>query len=293
LAVVFLYRKTPHIPIKGLKKGTGNSDLDNIIATGGYSYDPQQDIFFSTMDAWQRNFGYCRLYDEAAAPIRLIMDCEPIYFDYNGKHWLIEFWKGQYGITSGGEVGIYATEGPNLNIPGIFMGTFYNSVTDDERIQMSFTLKKDKKILFKREELHWWLTGFKLGEFSEPSQLTMDINITFNEKNMLDAFIDGLKEADYSTDDFDVDGNTISIKYDKPHVSQPLSRTEFIESSAQKKNELNCKRYQDITGNFNKLSDKIKAIKKLAPDIYEEIEHIGKFKELYNAYDSIKDYLIE
>jgi hypothetical protein len=91
LAVVFVYRKVPHLPNLGVKKGTGNEDLDKIIAIGGYSYDPQQDIFYSNMDAWQREFGYCRLYDEAATPLRLIMDCEPIYFDFKEKHWLIEF----------------------------------------------------------------------------------------------------------------------------------------------------------------------------------------------------------
>ena len=28
--------------------------------------------------------------------------CLPVYFDYGGKTWLMEFWKGGYGITAGG-----------------------------------------------------------------------------------------------------------------------------------------------------------------------------------------------
>ena len=35
------------------------------------------DIFYSLNDCWQRDFGYCRLYDEACAPLAMIIDCEP------------------------------------------------------------------------------------------------------------------------------------------------------------------------------------------------------------------------
>jgi len=60
-------------------EGTGNDELDKAIEIAGYSYDPKQDIFYSTMDPWQRDIGYCRLYDELAAPLGMIIDCEPIY----------------------------------------------------------------------------------------------------------------------------------------------------------------------------------------------------------------------
>ena len=58
----------------------------------GYIYDPHRDIFYTHINAWQRDMGYTRLYDEAAAPTSMIIDCEPIYFEYNNKRWLIEFW---------------------------------------------------------------------------------------------------------------------------------------------------------------------------------------------------------
>ncbi len=41
-----------------LPQGTGNAELDKAIEIAGYSYDPKQDIFYSTMDPWQRNVGY-------------------------------------------------------------------------------------------------------------------------------------------------------------------------------------------------------------------------------------------
>ena len=97
-----------------------NRDLEPF----GFAYDLYQDSFYSLMNPWQRKFGYCRLYDEACAPLSMIIDCEPIRFKYKGRKFLIEFWKGQYGMTTGGEVGIYYTDGPDLNIPGVFNGTF-------------------------------------------------------------------------------------------------------------------------------------------------------------------------
>ena len=81
--------------------------LEEIIHNLGYGYDKWQDIFYSKLNGWQRDMGYCRLYDEVAAPMSMIIDCEPIYFEYDNKKWLIEFWKGQYGMTTGCEVGVY------------------------------------------------------------------------------------------------------------------------------------------------------------------------------------------
>ena len=78
-------------------------DINDDLEPYGFAYDSETDDFYSTMYPWQRQFGYCSLYDEAAPALSLIFDSEPIYFDYKGKHWLIQFWKGQYGVTTGAE----------------------------------------------------------------------------------------------------------------------------------------------------------------------------------------------
>lgn len=91
-------------------------DLNNMLKTYGYSYDVKQDIFISNHDAWQRAMGYTRIFDEAAAPMSMIIDCEPIYFEYDNKRWLIEFWKGQYGMTTGCEIGVYYTNYPDIRL---------------------------------------------------------------------------------------------------------------------------------------------------------------------------------
>jgi len=37
-------------------------------------------------------------------------------------------------------------------------------------------------------ELHWWLTGFKWGVMSDPSQLSVDLSIKLKDDAMRDAF---------------------------------------------------------------------------------------------------------
>lgn len=267
-------------------QGTGNEELDKAIALAGYAYDPNQDIFYSVMDPWQRNVGYCRLYDEAAAPWGMIIDCEPIYFEYGEKKWMIAFWKGQYDLVTGGEIGIYA-EAFELSIPGLFSGTFYKAATDAECLQMSYTLKRDGVTLFSREGRHWWLTGFKLGEFSEPSDLTMDVSITFDDNLMCTAFLNAFREVGYSDNEFSVNGNTVSFIFATPLSPQPFTRTAATDWIIQRKNELLCKKYQEITGEQLTFPEKLKAIEEQAPDIYQKVMKLGKNQLLFDKYQEI------
>lgn len=240
-----------------LPQVTGRAMLDKLIAFFGYAYDSNQDIFYSTMDSWQRNVGFCHLYDEAGAPLSMIMDCEPVYFEYGGEKWLIEFWKGQYGMVTGGEIGVY-TGGIDVKILGVYNDTFYNCAGDDDLLEMSYTLKKNGNTLFTREGKHWWLTGFKLGEFSEPSELLMDISITLKDEIMRDAFLAGFSTAGYSDAEYNVVGNTVSFTFNIPRTSQPSTRTRATDWIIQRKNELLCNMYQEIisAGKTNQSSEK-------------------------------------
>lgn len=70
-------------------------NLNQFLLPTGFQYNSANDYFYAAMDCWQRSCGYCRLYDESAASFSMVIDSEPIYFDYGGRRWLIEFWKGQ------------------------------------------------------------------------------------------------------------------------------------------------------------------------------------------------------
>ena len=266
-------------------KGTGNDELDKAIEIAGYSYDPKQDIFYSNMDPWQRDIGYCRLYDELAAPLGMIIDCEPIYFEYLEKEWMIGFWKGQYDLVTGGEIGVY-TRAFDLNVLGFLSGGYYDCVSNRDLLKMSYTLKKNGKTLFTREGKHWWLTGFKLGEFSEPSELTMDINITLHNVIMRDAFVAGLWNAGYSLDEFSRDGPTISFKFASPHTPPPITRIPATDRIIQRKNQLLCEKYLEITGTSNTIQDKVKAVEEQSPKMYDKIKKTWQSKELYEMFSA-------
>lgn len=276
---------------KGFGKVTGDPLLDAAIKTAGYSYEPRQDIFYSNMNAWQRNMGYCRLYDEAAAPLGMIIDCEPIYFEYKGKRWLIEFWKGQYDLTTGCEVGVYTTDKPDLNIPGVFTGTFFESASNEDRLKIVYYLKKNGDILLARKDKHWWLTGFKLGEFSQPYELSMRISITLKDKEMLNAYLKGLTNAGYNKNEILVNGTTVDVRFTNPRTPQPSTRTRDTDMIIQRKNRMLCKMYEDITKPYDNFPDKMNALREQSPDLYKEVLKMGKNIQLFNVFGKIKDHI--
>jgi len=257
----------------------------------GFAYDPSNDLFYSLMDCWQRKFGYCRLYDEASALFSMIIDCEPIYFRYRDKKWLLEFWKGQYGMTTGAEVGIYYTSKPDLDIPGIFKGTFYHCVKDEDRINMSFILRKNGNILFTRTGYHWWLTGFKLGEFSQPSELAMDIILDLHDREMTEAFVRGLKEAGYSESEYGVRGRRVYVHFDKPHTPQPSTRNALTVSIMQRNNRSFCEAYQYLTQAYTNTLDKLSYVKQQSPQMYNQIMNMGKPHQVFEGYNRIQRFL--
>lgn len=299
VATVFYFKKKKkkkHEVIHPISEVLGNvperiNELNQEIKTFGFAYEEYQDIFYSLMNPWQRSLGYCRLYDEACAALSMIIDCEPIPFEYNGRRWLIEFWKGQYGMNTGGEVGIYYTTGPNLNIPGLFNGTFYFCVKDEDCINMSYVFRKNGNILFTRSGYHWWLTGFKLGEFSKPSELSMDITLELYDRKMANAFIASLKKAGYKEDEYFVQGRIVKVHFSKPHTSQPLTRTAFTDFIMQRNNERLCNSYNYLTEEYTDTIDKLEIARNESPNLYNQMINFGKPKAVYDSYNNIKSYI--
>lgn len=262
-----------------------NSQLEDV----GFLYHPGQDIFYSTKNNWQRKFGYCQLYDEAATPLGIIFDCEPIYFEFHGKKWLIELWKGQYGIATGAEIGVYNTKAPDLNIPGIFNGTFYECAKDPDCLPIRYSLKKNGKTIFTRKDTHWWLSGFKLGEFSSPSELSMDIAITLKNKDMCTAFIRALRKTGYKASEYKVRKNTLSFIFSVPHSSQPFTRTPLAEQLMQQSNQNLCKLYHSITKDYSTTLDKLAYLYTTFPRMYLKIIKLGRTKDCYQKYNELKE----
>ena len=54
--------------------------INETLESAGFAYDPKKDIFYSTMDCWQRKMGYCKLFDKGSPLFNMVIDCEPIPF---------------------------------------------------------------------------------------------------------------------------------------------------------------------------------------------------------------------
>ena len=199
------------------------------VYAAGFEYDPEQQIIYSRMDALQRQFGYAYGYDKVALlTMNAAIDCEPIFFEYKNKVWMIELWKGQYGLETGCEIGIYNRDPNNNPIHYEILdktigarsydsnphhGLFFDCAKEDEMLDMSYTLYRDDKPLFTRADKHWWLTGFKWGVFSDAAKLRMDINIKFDDPDMQAAFVGAIKSMNYSCDE---SGKSVHFVFSSP-----------------------------------------------------------------------------
>jgi len=246
-------------------------NFENIYNELGFAYDKNQDIFYSEIEAWQREYGYCRLYDEAAITMGMVIDCEPIKFEYNSKQWLAELWKGQYGMTTGAEIGIYYRTDKEI----------YQSLKNDELIPMSVTLLKNNRKIFKRAQKHWWLTGFKLGEFSTPEELSALYQIKFPDRKMAQAFEEAAINIGYSSEDLYRRKSIVQIYMTTPKTQQPFSRTPIAEEIVLANSRNLCEAYNDIVDESMNAQQGIELIKEKKPELLKSFLETGRVRGLY------------
>lgn len=190
--------------------------LNKLIEPFGFAYDSCENIFFSTTKAWQRQFGYRAFFDRAASRFNMVFDCEPVYFDYDGRTWLIEFWKGQYGINIGAEIGIYHAD--KLLKPGQYAHAQFDTAVESEMLPLSMKLERRKKRLFALEKEHWWLAGFHMGTYTEPQELVMYASLTFPNTTMMYSFTRSLQAMGYDSCNFCTCDHTVSFTFARPHT---------------------------------------------------------------------------
>lgn len=183
-----------------------------------YKYSYRDDYYYvDSPNAWQRHFGFNKMYDFIAPYILLEYDYARVHFEYEGKDWMIQLWKGQYGMVFyGGEVGIYLKDHSDKKDNAF---TTYKCADKDNWLTMQTNLYHDKKL--KGDYVHefstptektWWSTGFKPGHLlkEEPAkELRLTGTITLKDEEMTKAFSDGLKECGFKqvekTDDLQID----------------------------------------------------------------------------------------
>ncbi|MBD5393597.1 MAG: DUF4474 domain-containing protein [Lachnospiraceae bacterium] len=249
--------------------------LNGIIAPFGYSYVLSQDIFTSRIDAWQRDFGYCALYDKAASHFSMVFDCLPVYFDYQGRTWLIEFWKGQYGINTGCEIGVYYAD--RILSKDELQRTLFQCADNENMLKLSFTLTRNNDRLADLYAKHWWLTAFRMGCFSEPADLSLQASISFKSSEMANAFFNGLIDAGYSRESICICCNTVRFIFDKSGNTYSTFQKIRIRM-VQWMNRFFCKIYLFVTRPFDLSIDRLLYLYYYLPFAFRKMLRIRKYK---------------
>lgn len=227
--------------------------LNELIAPFGFSYEPRQEVFTSRVDAWQRREGYEALFDNLASKFHMVIDAFPVYFDYRDKTWMIEFWKGQYGINTGAEIGVYHA---NRRIPEEQRRkVHYNAVSDEEMPLIGMRLERKYRRLFAGKAFHWWFTAFRMGMFSEPEDLILRSSITFCDPAQAKAFGEGLLKAGCPKSRFRVRNRRVTVLFDWTQSHTGFEK--FYRRFVQKCNRIYCRLYQLATLPFTKTSDRM------------------------------------
>ena len=279
LIIFFCHRKK--IAIRRTKCSTEEEKLSYVnmaLYPFGFEFDYCQDIVISLKDSWQRDVGYTDLYDLKAPFFNMVMDAEPIFFEYEGKEYRIEFWKGQYGITTGAEVGVYVRDNHYYK-----KHAFYRAAYDCEMLDICFSLYKNC-LLFSREDRTWWLTGFDVGEFSCPSNLAMKVCVNFPNRCMRNAFVEGLLRAGYTSNKIDCCENYVCFDYCRPLNYKLNHRHKILKFFMQCINKINCSIYMFITRPFNRTLDKLTYLRFLAPCIYRFIIRLSIPRRKHKKY---------
>ena len=170
-----------------------------------YQYSYVDDYYYTNdKEAWQYNFGFGKIYDLASPYLLLEYDYVRIFFTYEDKDWMLQMWKGQYGmIFYGGEIGIYNR--PHAD-DGVNEWTFFNCPAEEDWLKMEMTLyHQDTDGKWNREftreyDYYWWCTGFKNGHLrqEEPAdELRLTGRITLKDKEMTKLVSDGLAECGF------------------------------------------------------------------------------------------------
>jgi len=136
-------------------------------------------------------FGFNIFFDIFSPLALMFLDTLRFPFEYDGKEYMIQFWKGSYYlISNGGEISLY--ERP--------LGQFLQwDPSDTNHLEMTMRIYQGDRLLLDFGTHHWWLGGFRFGSPSSlpvlpAKDLRMAGAITFEDPGMRDAFWGAFQE---------------------------------------------------------------------------------------------------
>lgn len=176
----------------------------------GFAYDAKYGVFYATGAGWQRTVGYTELYDRLAVVAFMPLDTIRIKFNYDGMQWMVQLWKGYYGLVLAGcETGFYNRPGDTPEDQ-----TTYNVVSEEYHQEMSCRFHYGLSS-FNRYSKTWWLTGFSPAVQTSPAttipKMRVENTINFTDVGLMNAFIEGLEGVDHIFQNYD--GKTRTFRF--------------------------------------------------------------------------------
>jgi len=167
--------------------GLTDEEMEQALKLLSYKLDANG-IFYIEHPRWAE----CHIYDLSNPEIQLVYGTVHVEFGYGGKDWLVQMWKGRYGLVLlGGEIGVY-------NRPAGQTAEPYCSALEEEELLLAMDIYQhnfktgETEYLFTRgPQPDWWLTGFVPGSFYEwnkKSEIIMVADIQFPNEEMLRTF---------------------------------------------------------------------------------------------------------
>lgn len=195
-----------------------------------YRYNYVDDVYYTDdKQCWQKNFGFARIYDILAPYVAMEYDYARVFFTYEEKDYMVQFWKGQYGLVFyGGEIGIYSKAASDKKVN---MFTFFKVAEEEDWPMMELSLYHQKingqwEHEFTREyDRYWWCTGFKAGVLRgwEPAdELRLESRVTFKNEEFAQLVAQGLRDCGFAEaaskdriglDSYYIEGSDIYLKW--------------------------------------------------------------------------------
>lgn len=173
----------------------------------GYRYSYKGDYYYTDdKDCWQRYFGFNFAYDWIAPLMLFEYDYVRVFFTYQGQDWMVQMWKGQYGMVFyGSEVGLY-TKPENEDAATKF--AHYASADSADYLKIGTELRRQNLLTgeydleFERPyDDYWWCSGFVPGHLRDTTpcdELRTTTHITFKDAQMSKMFAEGLTECGFT-----------------------------------------------------------------------------------------------
>ena len=172
----------------------------------GFILDPYQFTVINQKPVFQYIFGFNDLYDAFTWGVNVWADMIKCEFNYGGKDWRIQFWKGGYGtfLATGGEIGIYTK-------PESRSFEHYDAAAREDWLYLTYTMYNRGEELYTRpspylisdDGPYWWAPGYKILSISTDfmssprANVVMDATVEFKDNKMAQLFIDCMKKKGF------------------------------------------------------------------------------------------------